>query len=233
MSGQGVRRVAAAPRYRKRRPIPALVFLAVLAIAAGLVWMQVLENADQEHVDARTCPVSPLPPESLKGVTAPPGDVLPFDALDSTAPMPARNALVRVLNASGQNRQATAVTEALRELGFAKLADPENDQLYPEGSLACHGQIRFGAQGVSAARTLSLLVPCAELVRDDRQDATVDFAVGQRFDHVTPRPEGRKALEQLAAWAQDHPDQQGGLQANGKGPKLAAELLTAARDVRC
>lgn len=233
MSGQGVRRVAAAPRYRKRRPLPALVFLAVLAIAAGLVWGQVLSGADQEKADARACPPSPIPAEALKDVVAPLGEVLPPDALDGTAPLPARNALVRVLNASGQNRQATSVTEALRELGFAKLGDPGNDQLYPEGALACHGQIRFGTKGVSAARTLSLLVPCAELVRDDRQDATVDFAVGQRFDHVTPRPEGRKALEQLAQWGKDNPDNQGGLQANGKGPKLSADLLTAARDVRC
>lgn len=233
MSGHGVRRVAAAPRYRKRRPLPALIFLGVLAVMAGLVWNQVLESAHQERADARTCPPSPVPVEALQDVVAPPGEVLPPDALDGTAPLPARSALVRVLNASGQNRQATAVTESLRELGFAKLADPGNDKLYPEGALACHGQIRFGAQGVAAARTLSLLVPCAELVRDDRKDATVDLAVGQRFDHVTPRPEGRKALEQLAQWSKSNPDKQGGLQASGKGPKLAADMLLAARDVRC
>ncbi|MFC5287786.1 envelope integrity protein Cei [Actinokineospora guangxiensis] len=225
--------MAAAPRYRKRRPLPALAFLGVLAIAAGVVWMQVLNGVDKNQADARACPPSPVPAEALKDVVAPLGEVLPQDALDGTAPAPARNALVRVLNASGQNRQATSVTEALREQGFSKLADPDNDQLYPEGALACHGQIRFGAQGVSAARTLSLMVPCAELIRDDRQDATVDFAVGQRFDHLSPRPEGRKALEQLAQWAKSNPDQQGGLQANGKGPKLSADLLTAARDVRC
>jgi hypothetical protein len=232
VSGQGVKRVAAAPRYRRRRPLPALVFLGVLAIAAGVVWMQVLNGVERDQADARACPPSPVPAEALKDVT-PAGEVLPQDALDGTAPLPARDALVRVLNASGQNRQATAVTESLRELGFSKLADPDNDQLYPEGSLACHGQIRFGAQGVSAARTLSLMVPCAELIRDDRQDATVDLAIGQRFDHVTPRPEGRKALDQLAQWAKSNPDQQGGLQASGKGPKLSVDMLSAARDVRC
>ncbi|WP_229787445.1 MULTISPECIES: envelope integrity protein Cei [Actinokineospora] len=222
----------AAPRYRKRRPVPALVFLAVLAMAAGLVWMQVLEDAGAERADARTCPASPLPAEALAGLAEPMGEVLPHTALDDTTPAPARTALVRVLNASGQNRQATAVSEALSELGFSKLAEPKNDMLYPEGTLACYGQIRFGQKGVSAARTLSILVPCAELVRDNRQDATVDLAVGQRFGHVTPRPEGREVLDQLAQWTSQSSGQ-GGLQGESAGPDIDGQLMAAARDVRC
>lgn len=232
MSGHGVRR-GAAPRYRKRRPLPALVFLAVLAVAAGLVWIQVLDSAQRERADARSCPAATVPSGVPEGDGPGAGEVLPANALDETAATPAKSALVRVLNASGQNRQATAVTEALRELGFSRLAEPANDELYPQGGLACHGQIRFGPKGVAAARTLSLLVPCAELVRDERQDATVDLAVGQRFDHVTPRPEGREILEQLAQWSGKNAGQQGGLQANAAGPTLDAQLAAAARDVRC
>ncbi|MGX7826783.1 envelope integrity protein Cei [Actinokineospora sp. 24-640] len=222
-----------APRYRKRRPLPALVFLGVLAIAAGVVWIQVLEKAQEQRLDARVCPSSTLASGAPDGELSGVGEVLPANALDETAAAPAKTALVRVLNASGQNRQATAVTEALREFGFTQLAEPENDEFFPQGELTCHGQIRFGAQGVAAARTLSLLVPCAELVRDERQDATVDFAVGQRFDHVTPRPEGRKILEQLAQWSAKNPGQQGGLQADGDGPAMDTTLAMAARDVRC
>ncbi|MGW5054461.1 envelope integrity protein Cei [Actinokineospora sp. NPDC004072] len=227
----GVRRVQAAPRYRKRRPVPALIFLAVLAIAAGVVWIQVLEDAGAERADARTCPASPLPAEALAGLTEPLGEVLPHSALDDVTPAPARTALIRVLNASGQNRQATAVSESLSELGFAKLAPPKNDMLYPEGSLACHGQIRFGQKGVAAARTLSLLVPCAELVRDGRKDATVDLAVGQRFGHVDPRPEGREVLDLLAQSSSS--GGQGGLQGEAAAPRIAGDLMMAARDVRC
>ncbi|MGQ0837933.1 envelope integrity protein Cei [Actinokineospora sp.] len=220
-------------RYRKRRPLPALILIAVLGLSATIVWFRVLRTDD-----AATAVESCQPPPAVvavEGETVPTlGRPLDGDALDRTAPAPAAGSLVRVVNASGQNRLAGAVTETLRELGFTQIAPPENDILYPGGSLNCRAQIRFGQQGVAVARTLSILEPCAELLRDERQDGTVDLAVGKRFDHLKPKPEARKVLEQLAEFVQANPDNQGGLQADGTAAApVEADLIDAARTTRC
>ena len=65
-------------------------------------------------------------------------------------------------------------------------APPDNDPFYPDSDMECVGQLRFGASGEGAARTLTLVLPCTELVRDDRTDDTVDIAVGTGFRDVNP-----------------------------------------------
>lgn len=220
-------------RYRRRRPLPALVLFAVLGVMAAFVWFRVIEN-DGGEADRIACgpPPAAVPVEGQAPQT--PGQPLPKDSLDRSTPAPAAEALVRVVNASGQNRKAGAVTETLRDLGFTQITDPANDTLYPNGSLPCRAQIRFGPQGEGAARTLSLVEPCAELVRDERPDATIDLAVGQRFDDLKPRPEARKALEQLTEWARTAPPDQGGLAEDGSAvPPVDAGLMATARAVRC
>lgn len=219
-------------RYRKRRPLPALILIVVLGVAAGIVWLQVIKT---DRSTARETACSPPPAVTADGTTPPPlGETLDRAGLDRANPAPAATALVRVVNASGQNRQAGAVTETLRELGFTQIADPANDLVYPRGSLDCRAQIRFGEQGMSVARTLNILEPCAELVRDERQDATVDFAIGQKFDHLKPSPEARKVIETLAEWAASHPDAQGGLLADGTAAApIPQDLIEGALDQRC
>lgn len=231
MAGRAVTRAAGPRPYRKRRPLPALALMMVLAVAAGAVWLRVL-GSDGGEAEDLSCNPPPAAAAAENGVVA--GQVLPRDSLDGTAPAPPGAALVRVLNASGQNRQAGVVTEMLRELGFSRIAEPGNDTVYPAGTLHCRGQIRFGPQGVSAARTLSLVEPCAELVRDERQDATVDLAVGTRFERMSPAPEARRVLELLEQWAGENPANQGGLQADGSAaPAVDERLVAAARRVRC
>ena len=92
----------------------------------------------------------------------------------------------------------------------------------------CRGQIRFGAPGASAARTLSLLEPCLELVRDDRQDATLDIAIGKKFDEVKPNSDAHKVLDQLKEWAEQQPEQQGG-QVAAAAPPTSAPTAWPAR----
>lgn len=214
--------------------MPALVLLLVLGVVASIVWLTVI-NSGSEVAEPTKCdpPHTPAtvppgqPPTTL-------GQALGRDSLDRTAPAPPGQALVRVVNASAQRGQAGEITEELRKYGFAQIADPANDTLYSQGDLTCRAQIRFGQQGTAAARTLSLLEPCAELIRDDRQDATVDLAIGTKFDDLRPRIEARRILEQLVDWAVQHPAEQGGLQANGStGPALDAGMLTTARGVAC
>ena len=64
--------------------------------------------------------------------------------------------------------------------------------------MECIGQLRFGPAGEGAASTLALVLPCAEMVRDDRPDDTVDVAVGTAFGDVNPVRAARDALDQLS-----------------------------------
>jgi hypothetical protein len=222
-------------RYRRRRPYPALIVLAILGITTIVVWTKVVDKV--ADVDAATRCNAPHSVAAVAGQPTQPapvkGQTLPHDALDRTEPLPAAQAQVRVLNASTQKGQATKLADSLQELGFSKAGEPDNDPLYPAGDLDCRGEIRFGANGASAARTLSLVSPCFSLVRDERQDATVDMVVGKKFDQLQPNDSAKKALDQLAAWNAQQPDQRGGQQAQGSQPAIDPRLLAAARNVEC
>jgi hypothetical protein len=224
-------------RYRKRRPLPALILIVILGVVATIVWLRVM-NTDSEISTATHCtpPVARQTTAPPKGKPAPPaptlGQALETDSLDRTGPQPPSQSLVRVLNAGSKRGGARIVTETLRELGFTQVAEPENDPLYDD-TMTCRAQIRFGPRGTSAARTLSLVEPCAELIRDDRKDATVDIAIGQQFDDLRPNSQSKEVLEQLDQWATAHPKAKGGLQANSPQPKIDGNLLTAARKVNC
>ncbi|ONI87098.1 hypothetical protein ALI22I_21740 [Saccharothrix sp. ALI-22-I] len=227
-------------RYRKRRPWPALVLFLVLAVTAVVVWNRVLSDAGDVDAAIRCNPPGGATSASTGAPTAPTeappalGTVLEHDALDRTDPVPASDVQFRVFNASTQRNQARFVATTLIELGLKQAAEPGNDPVYPANDMSCRGQIRFGAPGASAARTLSLIEPCLELVRDERQDATVDIAIGKKFGEVKPNSDARKVLDQLAAWAEQQPDQQGGQAAEGSAPpSLNPDHLQGARDVQC
>ncbi|MQA09104.1 MAG: envelope integrity protein Cei [Pseudonocardiaceae bacterium] len=216
-----------APLYRRRRPLPALIILSILGIGAITVWVNALDTS----IDRDEAVKCPAPTHKAADVTF---QQLPYDALDRTAPMPASKVQVRVLNAGDQRGQASITTEGLKEFGFEQVAKPTNDSLYPEENLDCRGQIRFGENGAAAARTLSILEPCAELVRDGRPDASVDLTVGVRFDDLRPKTEAVKVLRSLEKWAASHPDQRGGEQAAERmQPDIDPALLSAARDMSC
>ncbi|GAB1514149.1 envelope integrity protein Cei [Actinophytocola sp. KF-1] len=224
-------------RYRKRRPLPAFLLILVLGIAATVVWLKVMKE-DQEITGAAHCDPPPAATTSAAAGKKPAkpaptlGKPLEPTALDRTDPAAPSSALVRVVNASGKRGQARLVTETLRGLGFTQVGDPANDALYGD-NMPCRGQIRFGAQGTAAARTLSLVEPCAELIRDERKDATVDVVLGDKFDDLHPTRAARNLLEQLNDFAKQNPPAKGGLQADAPKPDVNPELITAARNVKC
>jgi hypothetical protein len=220
-------------RYRKRRPLPAFLLILVLGIAATIVWFKVI-NTDDEVKGAAHCDPPSATTSATSAATPPPtlGKALETNALDRTDPAAPASALVRVVNASTQRGQAKLVTESLRALGFTQIGEPDTDALYGQ-SMTCRAQIRFGAQGTAAARTLSLIEPCAELIRDNRQDATVDVVIGAKFDDLHPNRSARTLLQQLNDFTKQNPSTQGGLQADVKQPDLDSGLLTAARNVKC
>ncbi|WP_165944515.1 envelope integrity protein Cei [Saccharopolyspora terrae] len=220
--------------YRRRRPLPALVVLVALVVLSGLLWTRVFGSV--EDIDTATrCnpPGAPTAPPEASGMPpqVPVGTMLERDALNSTTPVPPQDVHVRVLNGNGESRQASMVGDELASLGFVKTG-ADNDSVYVNYDLQCHGQIRFGAAGMSAARTLSLIAPCAQLVRDEREDAGLDLALGSRFDDIKTTQEAKQILQQLQNWVPQR-DQQDGAQQEVTPPQISEDLLTKARDVHC
>jgi len=135
-----------------------------------------------------------------------------------------------VLNGGGQRGQANLVASQLGELGFTEAADPINDPYYPDGNLGCRGNIRYGPNGVAAARTVSLVLPCVALVADGRADDSVDVAIGTSFGEVNPSKAARDAVDQLSGPS--------GQTATGDSSTVTAptadpDLLAKARQVPC
>jgi uncharacterized membrane protein (UPF0136 family) len=200
--------------YRKRRPIPAIIVISALGLAAVFVWVNAIVSRTDIDAVIRCDP----PPTPAAGVTF---ITLRHDALDDRAPIPPDKVAVKVLNASSVRGQGSITTEALRAIGFTQIAPPDNDPAYAGRDAICHGQIRFGDNGTAAARTLSLVVPCAELVKDNRKDATVDLTIGTKFGDLSPTPEATKVLQQLQTWPAQHKS------------VVDQTLLASARNVSC
>jgi hypothetical protein len=223
--------------YRTRRPLHALLLVVVLSAAAVLVWTSVLHQTVNGCQDSAASSTAALGPSQR----------LPANGLDDVTPAPPQYTRVQVLNANGVRGEATMVDGALAQLGFAPTTRPANDAFFPDFDLHCYGEIRFGAAGQAAARTLSLAVPCAELVRDGRPDAGVDLALGTKFLAITPNTAARRALLELAGLGQLAPAQpgRGGLAAQTDLPSgsellpppaipvVNPDLIRQARQVKC
>ena len=200
--------------YRRRNMVPAAVLVIVLAVAGIATWTVVFANSTAGSVTS--CNVSPVP-----GAGSPQST----DALDDQQAAAPGDVAVRVLNGAGQRGQAQLAAAELGELGIAEAAPPDNDPLYPAQDLSCVGQIRYGPQGAAAARTLSLVVPCAELVSDGRSGTEVDHAQGDDFRDLAP---GQPVTEALRALARQN--------AVGSGAAASvpdASTLNALRTVDC
>lgn len=227
-------------RYRRRRPLPALILLAVLIVLSGFVWTRVFESTETVEMATR-CNVPTSKQQGAAGSTPQPpeppaktvvGTMMPRDALNDVVPVPPQDVRVRVLNANGQVNQATLISKELSNLGFGHGGEPANDPIYRNQDLNCHAQIRYGAAGSSAARTLSLIAPCAQLVRDERTDPTVDLALGKEFSGIKTTQQAHQLLQKLKTWGKQH-DPVVGDQKQVRPPKLDEDLLSKARDVHC
>jgi hypothetical protein len=202
--------------------------LVLLAAVSAVVWVNVLGQAGNSTAEA-SCPAGANTPAKLPKITP-----LPYTALNNVVPAPPSQVRVHTLNSSSQNGLAGRIDTEVQKLGFVQGGTPANDPRYPLGDMRCFAQIRFGPNGAAAARTVSLAVPCAQLVRDNRQDASVDLALGAYFTDLAPNPAGQAALAQLVTWAQHHPAPAGGLQSqNGQQPAVSAALLAGAHTFGC
>lgn len=201
---------------------PILIVLIVLALAGAAVWVRLLTETDT-GTDAVACNA----PQSETDAAAPaaaPGTVVEPSVVEDTQPAPLGDTRVRVFNANGQGGQAAEIAADLSEYGFASAPDVQvgNDPVYVDQNMQCQAQIRFGPGGVAAAGTVALVAPCAEFVRDERADDTVDLALGTLFRNLQPNPDAEEVLRSLSDVAP-----------GTAAPALDLGLLEAARVSNC
>lgn len=114
------------------------------------------------------------------------------NTLSRIRPSAPEDFVVNVFNASGARGIATTLSDEMRSVGFQRIDTVDNDPLYPAFDLRCVGEIRYGNAGVASARTTLMLMPCAQLVVDNRVDDSVDIAVGALYTFATT-PDAVKA----------------------------------------
>jgi hypothetical protein len=155
-----------------RRPLPPLIFLLVLALAALGVWWNVLRQEKQvvaEEAQACASASEAAPPPSLEPTTI----------------------NLRVLNATDTAGLAQTVATSLQERGFV-IDEVANDSSGRE--VTGVGELRHGPRGAEAADYVRLYVREAGDYLDTRADATVDVVVGPEFTTVATADEVAAAL---------------------------------------
>lgn len=188
-----------------------LAVIVVLLVAAGVIWFTALKpeppvatgcndpgpaptTASQtSRTKTRTttfggAPTTPTPSttestasSTRRGPTSL-GEFTDKNTLANVRPANPSTVAVSVFNASAQRGMAKTLSDEMRVVGFESIVEVANDPLYPAGDLRCVGEIRYGQAGVAAARTALLLMPCAQLVVDNRVDDSVDLVIGARYE---------------------------------------------------
>jgi hypothetical protein len=162
--------------FRRRNARPAIFLLIVLLVASAVVWTIALTRP----ADVREAAVCNPPPPQPDPAQPHLGTPVSRSTMINVAPAKLADTKLRVLNASGRGGQAADVAGALKDVGFAQ-PTAANDPIYAHARLTCQGQIRFGDAGQAGAAAVWLVVPCAELFRDDRTDDSVDLVLGTEF----------------------------------------------------
>lgn len=152
----------------------AAFIVTILIAAAASMWIYLLRR--EQLTSPTSCPVSTAAPQALISAAA----------LEPIVPLPPGSVEVGVLNATDRQGLAAKVATGLQVYGFTRARPVGNDLLHPPGTMRCTGQLRFGPTGTQAARTLALVLPCAQLVDDQRPDSTVDLVLGTAFSQLEP-----------------------------------------------
>jgi hypothetical protein len=189
--------------------LPAIAALVVLAVVVSVVWLTAL-NTTSQQADKTKCD---LPANSKWQALAESG-------LNTVVPVSPASGQVTVFNATTKRGTASLVSALLKSIGFTNMADPTGDPSYPKQDMSCYGQIRFGANGKALARTLSLTMPCAQLVNDDRKDNSVSLSIGLKYSQLNASAAVQSILTKLSGSASD-------------SASVTAAAFTAARNAAC
>jgi LytR cell envelope-related transcriptional attenuator len=174
VSGVGERTDRPPVRARSgRRPLPPIIFLLVLAIAALAVWWNVFRTeSEQEAHQQAACSTAQAAAPSMDPTTV----------------------HLRVRNATDQKGLANQAADALRQFGFV-VDQVDNDDSGRE--VKGTGEVRYGPRGADTARFVGLYVPKATTYQDTRATAVVDVVLGPDFalpDSVATAEDAAAAL---------------------------------------
>lgn len=181
--------------------------IVVLLIGTGIIWFQALKPAPSlgsgcnqpgpapttaaptsrstssanASSGAKTSTTTASSTAKTTAVSTTLGTLTDKNTLANSRPADPTNLQVSVYNASHQRGMAKTLSDEMRTVGFASIDKVDDDPLYPAHDLRCVGEIRYGPAGVFGARTALLMMPCAQLVVDNRVAASVDIAVGALY----------------------------------------------------
>jgi hypothetical protein len=159
-----------------RRPVPALIFLLVLALAALGVWWNVLrQDAAMEQAQAAACTSAEAAPPSLDPATV----------------------TLRVFNATSTAGLATTVASALQGRGFV-VSEIGNDP-NPDLEVTGVGELRYGPRGRENAEFVRVFLPSIGDRADTRADAIVDVVLGPDFQALAAPEDIAKVLAPAAS----------------------------------
>jgi hypothetical protein len=145
-----------------RRPLPPLIFLLVLALAAVGVWWKVMQqHGDELAAQARACATAEAAAPSLDPTTV----------------------TLRVFNASDKAGKAQEIAADLQKRGFT-VSEIANDSSGRE--VTGVGEIRYGARGKQVAAFVKVYLPDATEYPDTRATSVVDLVIGPNFPGLTP-----------------------------------------------
>jgi LytR cell envelope-related transcriptional attenuator len=153
---------------RLRRALPALVFLLVLCVLAGITWMRVLDRVGG-RTQAAAC---------------------------GTAAVTSSRIQVRVYNATAREGLARKVAGQLIGRGYA-IVGTDNDPLAGIRPVEGSAEVRYGPAGAKQAAQVRRQVPGAALYKDARQGSVVDLVLGEKFRRLATPAElvrGRQGL---------------------------------------
>jgi hypothetical protein len=163
------------PGARRRRPIPGLIFLLVLALAALFVWWNVLSDEHaRDEAQAAACSSATAVPDAVDPATV----------------------TVRVYNASDQAGKAGEVRTTLESRGFV-VSEAANDPT--DNVVTGVGELRYGSHGKAAAAFMRLYLPGATDHPDDRATAVVDVVLGPEFAGLATQEQVDAALAPAAS----------------------------------
>jgi hypothetical protein len=125
----------------------------------------------------------------VKGWAGPPASTVVASAscngATASQPLTPREVTINVYNATVRTGLAASVAGSLQRMGF-KVATIDNDPLGK--SIPGVGEIRHGPSGLEGAMLAAKRLPGANVVQDDRMDASVDIVLGRSYSSLIVHP---------------------------------------------
>lgn len=167
----------------RRRPLPALAFIAALCLLTALVWFRVLHRRDGSDAAASRCP-SAKPGTST---TAAPQN-------SNVLPTPGEIAVL-VLNSTQRNGIATATKKILEGDGFKVTQAADDVKAYGgHGLIKGVAEIRYGRGARADAQLLRYYFPNAAMKVTHSSSAVVTVSLGAKFTKTRTSAAVRKAV---------------------------------------